>query len=126
MDLGRQPQLPSRMGLLQQGHLLGGHGQDTPVPADQAAATPLDLAHIAYGFVHVPDTKVTLAPSGPTKVNLPTWAWLDKADFKPVSVTATLANYHISSTVTATPQSLKLEPGTADAELSPHPVCVLS
>ncbi|MFJ5289556.1 hypothetical protein [Streptomyces sp. NPDC088348] len=94
-------------------------GKTPPVPADQAAATPLDLAHIAYGFVHVPDTKVTLAPSGPTKVNLPTWAWLDKADFKPVSVTATLANYHISSTVTATPQSLKLEPGTADAELSP-------
>ncbi|WP_328329961.1 MULTISPECIES: hypothetical protein [unclassified Streptomyces] len=101
-------------------------GKKPPVPADQAASTPEDLAHIAYGFVHVPDTKVTLAPSGATKVNLPTWAWLNKADFKPVSVTATLANYHISSTVTATPQSLKLEPGTGDADLFPSSgVCPL-
>ncbi|WP_406137403.1 hypothetical protein [Streptomyces sp. NBC_01089] len=101
-------------------------GKTPPVAAGQAAATPEDLAHIAYGFVHVPDTKVTLAPSGATKVNLPTWAWLNKADFKPVSVTATLANYHISSTVTATPQSLKLEPGTSDAEMFPSSgVCPL-
>ncbi|MEV6791826.1 hypothetical protein AB0M87_07460 [Streptomyces sp. NPDC051320] len=94
-------------------------GDPPPVPDSQAAATPEDLAHIAYGFVHVPDTKVTLAPAGATKVNLPTWVWLDKTAFKPVSVTATLANYNISSTVTATPQSLKIEPGTADAQLFP-------
>lgn len=73
---------------------------------------------MAYDRIHVPDTKVTLAPAGATKVNLPTWAWLDSAKFKPVSVTASLnvPGANISATTTATPESLKLEPGTTDAE----------
>ncbi|MFF4539170.1 hypothetical protein [Streptomyces aureus] len=90
-------------------------------PAVKNAVTPEILAQLAYSRIEVPDTKVTLAPRDVTKVNLPTWAWLDKATFKDVSVTAALdvVGLHISATTTAKPVSLRLEPGTGDAETYP-------
>ncbi|MFI5996246.1 hypothetical protein ACIBAC_30870 [Streptomyces sp. NPDC051362] len=90
-------------------------------PPVKNAVTPQVLAELAYNRLTLPDTKVTLAPKNVTKVNLPTWAWLDKATFKEVSVTAALdvAGLNISATTTAKPVSLKLEPGTADAETFP-------
>ncbi|MFI1565053.1 hypothetical protein ACH4ZX_18710 [Streptomyces sp. NPDC020490] len=92
---------------------------DTP-PVPQAV-TPKVLAEAAYNAIQLPVTKVTLAPENITKVNLPTWAWLDKARFKEVSVTASLdvAGLNIQATTTAKPVSLKLEPGTSDAETYP-------
>ncbi|MFJ9901888.1 hypothetical protein ACIRVK_03095 [Streptomyces sp. NPDC101152] len=93
---------------------------DTSPPADvPQAVTPKVLAELAYNEVRVPSTKVTLAPAGTTKVNLPTWAWLDAADFKPVSVTASVPVLGISATTTAEPVSLKIDPGTSDAETYP-------
>ncbi|MFJ8947699.1 hypothetical protein ACIRG4_31395 [Streptomyces sp. NPDC102395] len=85
------------------------------------AVTPQVLAELAYNRIQLPTTKVNLAPAGTTKVNLPTWAWLDKARFKEVSVTASLAvpGLNIQATTTAKPVSLKLEPGTPDAETYP-------
>ncbi|MFJ8336689.1 hypothetical protein [Streptomyces sp. NPDC094437] len=79
------------------------------------------LSGLAYGRIRVPDTKITLAPANSTKVNLPTWAWLDKADFHDVSVTASLqvAGWNLSATTTARPVSLRLDPGTADATTYP-------
>ena len=79
------------------------------------------LAGLAYSRIQVPDTEVTLAPEQTTKVNLPTWAWLDKTDFHAVSVTASLnvAGWNLSATTTAKPVSLKLEPGTTDATTFP-------
>ncbi|MFJ4920134.1 hypothetical protein [Streptomyces sp. NPDC088725] len=92
----------------------------TPPPADvPEAITPEILSQLAYAEIRVPDTEVTLAPKATTKVNLQTWAWLDRADFKPVSVTASVPVLDIQATTTATPVSLTLEPGTADAELFP-------
>lgn len=91
-----------------------------PPPADvPEAITPEILAKLAYAEIRVPTTQVTLKPDGASKVNLPTWAWLDKADFHPVSVTASVPVLNISATTTATPVSLKLEPGTSDATLFP-------
>ncbi|WP_234376593.1 hypothetical protein [Streptomyces sp. CB01201] len=91
-----------------------------PPPADAPEAiTPEVLAKLAYAEIRVPSTKVTLKPDGTTKVNLPTWAWLDKTDFHPVSVTASVPVLNISATTTATPISLKLEPGTGDATVFP-------
>ncbi|MEW2116880.1 hypothetical protein AB0945_17125 [Streptomyces sp. NPDC005474] len=94
------------------------NGDDPPVENAIDAET---LAKLAYNAIQVPDTEITLAPKAATKVNLPTWAWLDKADFHKVSVTAALnvGGWNLSSTTTATPVSLKLEPGTADATLFP-------
>lgn len=82
---------------------------------------PETLAGLAYNQIQVPGTKVSLAPGGASKVNLPTWAWLDKGEFKPVSVTASLdaPGLHIEATTTATPVSLTIKPGTDDAKLLP-------
>ncbi|MFE0099858.1 hypothetical protein [Streptomyces sp. NPDC059009] len=91
-------------------------------PADDPnAVNPEILAELAYNKIKLPDTEVTLAPKNTTKVNLPTWAWLDKAKFKKVSVTAALhaQGVNIEATTTAKPVSLRLEPGTKDAETYP-------
>ncbi|MGW7818695.1 hypothetical protein ACWGLF_11260 [Streptomyces puniciscabiei] len=91
-----------------------------PPPANVPnAVTPKILAELAYNEIRVPSTKVSLAPAGKTKVNLPTWAWLDGAQFKPVSVTASIPVLGISATTTAEPVSLKIDPGTPDAETYP-------
>ncbi|MET8182228.1 hypothetical protein [Streptomyces sp. NPDC005336] len=91
-----------------------------PPPADiKNAVTPEILAQLAYAEIRVPSTKVKLAPDGTTKVNLPTWAWLDAAAFKPVSVTASVPVLGIQATTTAEPVSLKIEPGTDDATTYP-------
>ncbi|WP_435851623.1 hypothetical protein [Streptomyces umbrinus] len=92
---------------------------DAPPPEIENAITPEILAQLAYAEIRVPGTEVTLAPEGTTKVNLPTWAWLDGADFKPVSVTASVPAIGIQATTTAEPVSLKIEPGTVDAETYP-------
>lgn len=91
------------------------------IPEVENAVTPEILAQLAYNRIKVPDTKVTLAPENTTKVNLPTWAWLDKTEFKDVSVTASInvGGVNIQATTTAKPVSLKLEPGTTDAETYP-------
>ncbi|UIX31106.1 hypothetical protein LUX31_14270 [Streptomyces sp. GQFP] len=93
-------------------------GDDPPANIPNTI-TPEILAGLAYNEIRVPSTKVTLAPAGETKVNLPTWAWLDGADFKPVSVTASVPVLDIYATATATPMSLRIEPGTADAMTYP-------
>ncbi|MFF4748821.1 hypothetical protein ACWD5R_06000 [Streptomyces sp. NPDC002514] len=100
---------------------------DVP-PADiKNVITPEILAGLAYNEIRVPGTKVTLAPAGQTKVNLPTWAWLDGAQFKPVSVTASVPVLDLTATATAEPLSLKIEPGTADAVTYPASgVCEIS
>lgn len=90
-------------------------------PPVENAVTPQVLAELAYSQIQLPTTEVALAPAEATKVNLPTWAWLDKATFKAVSVTAALnvGALNIQATTTAKPVSLRLEPGTADAETYP-------
>ncbi|MFF5311509.1 hypothetical protein [Streptomyces massasporeus] len=92
---------------------------DPPPPNIDNAVTPKILAELAYAEIRVPGTEVTLAPAAQTKVNLPTWAWLDAADFKPVSVTASVPVIGITATATARPTSLRIEPGTKDAETYP-------
>ncbi|MCH5676805.1 hypothetical protein [Streptomyces gilvus] len=91
-----------------------------PPPADvPQAITPEILAQLAYAEIRVPSTEVNLAPAGTTKVNLPTWAWLDTAKFKPVSVTARVPVLGIEATTTAVPVALKIDPGTTDAVTYP-------
>ncbi|MET7356824.1 hypothetical protein ABZS76_00105 [Streptomyces sp. NPDC005562] len=100
--------------------------ENEPPPADIPAIDPEILAKLAYARIRVPGTKVKLAPEGATKVNLPTWAWLDGAEFKPVSVTARVDVLNIEATTTAEPISLKIDPGTSDAETYPaNGVCDL-
>ncbi|MFF9807422.1 hypothetical protein ACF1G5_20280 [Streptomyces coeruleorubidus] len=94
--------------------------QGDPPPANiENAVTPEVLAELAYAEIRVPGTEVTLAPAEATKVNLPTWSWLDDAQFKPVSVTASVPVLGIQATATAEPVSLRIEPGTKDAVTYP-------
>lgn len=90
-------------------------------PGVEQAVSPRILSEAAYNAFQLPDCQVTLAPLNFTKVNRPTWDWLDKARFKEVSVTAAwnVAGLNIRATTTAKPVSLKLEPGTSDAETYP-------
>jgi hypothetical protein len=94
---------------------------DAPPPRYEEAVTPEILAALAYQHMELPDTEVTLAPQANTKVNLPTWAWLDKAVFDEVQATAAInvPGFNIQATTTAKPVSLKLKPGTEDAETYP-------
>ncbi|MDX3454207.1 hypothetical protein PV396_20040 [Streptomyces sp. ME02-8801-2C] len=94
---------------------------EAPPPQYEQAIRPEILAGLAYQHMQLPDTKVTLAPAANTKVNLPTWAWLDKAVFNEVQATAALnaPGLNIQATTTAKPVSLKLEPGTEDAQVYP-------
>ncbi|MER5789949.1 hypothetical protein [Streptomyces sp. NPDC001980] len=94
---------------------------NAPPARFKQAIKPEILAALAYQRMQLPHTKVTLAPAATTKVNLPTWAWLDKAVFGEVQATAALnvPGFSIQATTTAKPVSLKLEPGTADAETFP-------
>ncbi|MFJ2768065.1 hypothetical protein [Streptomyces sp. NPDC087300] len=92
---------------------------DPPPPDAPEAIDPEILAKLALAEIRVPGTKVSLAPGNGTKVNLPTWAWLDGAEFKPVSVTASVPVLGIEATTTAEPVSLKIDPGTSDAETYP-------
>ncbi|CAM5394097.1 hypothetical protein STENM327S_06941 [Streptomyces tendae] len=93
-------------------------GDDPPADIPQAI-TPEVLAQLAYAEIRVPTTEVELRPAGETKVNLPTWAWLDATDFKPVSVTASVPLLGVKATTTAEPVSVKIDPGTADAQTYP-------
>ncbi|WP_343242475.1 MULTISPECIES: hypothetical protein [unclassified Streptomyces] len=88
-------------------------------PQEPLAVSPRILAEYAYGQIPVPDTEIKMAPEGETKVNLPTWVWLDRAKFKKISVTATLPGTGLSATTTAEPVSLRLDPGTPDTETYP-------
>ncbi|MEU4487740.1 hypothetical protein AB0H94_23115 [Streptomyces purpurascens] len=92
------------------------NGKDPGVP--QAIDTET-LAGLAHQRTVVPPTKISLAPNGKSTVNAPTWIWLDKGAFKPVSVTASLPGTGLWATTTAKPVSLHIDPGTEDAESLP-------
>ncbi|MEU5580407.1 hypothetical protein ABZ791_14625 [Streptomyces huasconensis] len=94
---------------------------EAPPPRYEEAIKPEMLAALAYQRMQLPETKVSLAPDGTTKVNLPTWAWLNKAVFDDVEATATVdvPGFHIEATTTARPKSLTLDPGTDDATMIP-------
>jgi hypothetical protein len=94
---------------------------DAPPPQYEQAITPQILAALAYQHMQLPDTKVTLAPETVTKVNLPTWAWLDKAVFDEIQATAAInaPGLNLQATTTAKPVALKLQPGTEDADTYP-------
>ncbi|GGR79099.1 hypothetical protein GCM10010252_17250 [Streptomyces aureoverticillatus] len=92
---------------------------DNDTPDEPLAVNPKILAEYAYDELPIPETEITMAPEGETKVNLPTWVWLDKAKFKEVSVTASLPETNMWARTTAKPVSLKINPGTKDATTYP-------
>ncbi|WP_328463759.1 hypothetical protein [Streptomyces sp. NBC_00448] len=90
-----------------------------PPPEHKNAVTPAILAELAYEQILIPQGTARTNPAGTQTVNLPTWVWMDGADFHPVSVRAYLPDYNVEATTTATPVSLQIDPGTSDARLFP-------
>jgi enoyl reductase len=90
-------------------------------PPAGPVVTPLILAQSAYDRIRIPNKVVTLSPDAlhTQTVNLNTWAWLDKADIPPVSVTARLNSLNMWATTTAKPVGLHLDAGTPYADLYP-------
>lgn len=89
------------------------------IPRVAHAPTPKTLAEYAYNQVKVPDTEIELRPATKSTVNLPTWAWLDKAAFAELKVRAELPRTDLWAETTAKPVALHLDPGTDDAETYP-------
>lgn len=77
-------------------------GDDPGVP--QAIDTET-LAGLAHQRTVVPPTRISLAPNARSTMNAPTWVWLDKGAFKPVSVTASLPGTGLWATTTAPSES---------------------
>ncbi|WP_326798451.1 hypothetical protein OG946_26235 [Streptomyces sp. NBC_01808] len=93
-------------------------GAEPDVPT---AITPEMLAEYAYDSVKVPDTEIEMQPADDRlKVNLPTWIWQEPAAFDEVRVRAELPGTGLWAETTATPTSLRLDPGTEDAEVHPE------
>ncbi|WP_152311256.1 hypothetical protein [Streptomyces mimosae] len=91
-----------------------------PPPVDVPEVVDVEmLAELAYERIRVPDTAIEMNPGGAQTVNLATWVWLEQGEFEPVSVTASLDDYGLSATTTATPVGLSIEPGTGDAVTHP-------
>jgi enoyl reductase len=88
-------------------------------PDEPLALTPQVLAEYAYDELPVPGTEIEMRPTGESTVNLPTWVWLDRARFRKISVTASLPGTGLSATTTAEPVSLRIDPGTGDAQTHP-------
>lgn len=90
-------------------------------PPAGPVVTPEVLAESAYDRIRIPDKVVTLSPDAlhTQTVNLDIWAWLDRGDVPPVSVTARLRSLGIWATTTATPAGLHLETDTPYADFYP-------
>ncbi|WP_307805287.1 hypothetical protein [Streptomyces spirodelae] len=91
-------------------------------PDVENAISPEILSKLAYARITVPETRVKLNPDGKQTVNLPTWVWLDKGRYKPLSVKASVdlgGGEEIWARTTVEPDSLRLSPGTENATLHP-------
>jgi len=88
-------------------------------PNVKNAVTPEILAQLAYAQIRIPQGKAATNPDGTLTVNLPTWVWLDRTTFHPVSVRAYVSVLGIEATTTATPVGLHIDPGARDATLFP-------
>ena len=83
-----------------------------------AAAPVVDAARLAQEAlqqVPLPAPKIAMAPGGdiPLLVNLPTFLWIDRAQWRPVSASASAGG--VTSTVTAVPQRVVWDMGQGDS-----------
>lgn len=79
---------------------------DAPQRTAQPAALPdpAELARAAYKQLRLPAPTVESSPAGEQLVGLPTWLWLDRRGWKPLSATASVPG--VSVTAVARPVSV--------------------
>lgn len=78
-----------------------------------APLSPAGLAQQARSQLRLPVPKVKANPVGDQLVNLPTWLWLDRGSWGPVSATAAVPG--VSVTAVATPTSVMWSMGDGDS-----------
>jgi hypothetical protein len=66
--------------------------------------SPAQLAQVAHNQLRLPSPRIEANPAGEQLVNLPTWLWLDRGGWGPVSATASVPG--VSVTATARPTSV--------------------
>lgn len=80
------------------------------IPDNQArgggspSLSPAEVARLAYNQLRLPSPEIRTNPGERHLVNLPSWLWLDRSSWTPVSATASVPG--VSVTATATPESL--------------------
>lgn len=79
-----------------------GPGEDPPVSA--AVPDPAHLAARARDHLVLPEVRPGVSPSGTQLVGLPTWLWLDRSGWEPVSRTVSVPG--VSVTARAVPESV--------------------
>ncbi len=78
---------------------------DGPQQGGQALMPPpAQLAQVAHDQLRLPSPRIEANPAGDQLVNLPTWLWLDKGSWGPISATASVPG--LSVTATAQPISV--------------------
>jgi hypothetical protein len=88
-----------------------------PAPAGTVELDPETLALYALDSVVLPATKITFNPAPEATVFVPTWIWLDKANYQTVTVTAVAGP--VTVTATASPSSLHLPTALPDTSVTP-------
>ncbi|MDF2258385.1 hypothetical protein [Streptantibioticus ferralitis] len=78
--------------------------QNGPQGGGPARPSPAQLAQVARNQLGLPSPRIEANPAGEQLVNLPTWLWLDRGSWGPVSATASVPG--VSVTATARPTSV--------------------
>lgn len=79
-----------------------------PPPPQGAPPTPEQLRDAALAALTLPVPALGHNPTTQSLVNLATWFWVPRGDFRTWDVTASAGTPVVSATVTATPQSLSV------------------
>ncbi|MCI2420089.1 hypothetical protein MOQ72_21845 [Saccharopolyspora sp. K220] len=83
----------------------------------QPAPSPEQLAQQAYSQLRLPSPQIHASPVETQLVNLPTWLWLDPAQWGPQSATASVPG--VSVTATAVPNSVTWSMGDGSTVTCP-------
>lgn len=81
--------------------------------AGPALVSPAQLAQVAVSRLRLPSPVLGTSPSGDQVVRVPTWLWVDRSVWGPVSATAQVPG--VSVTATAVPVSVTWSMGTGDS-----------
>ncbi len=90
-----------------------------PTVAPAPTVAPYEVALQAERSLQLPEPIISTDPSSTALVNLPTWLWVDGADWHPYSVSASAGP--VSATVVAAPLSVTWSMGDGHALACPGP-----
>lgn len=83
----------------------------------QPALSPEQLAQQAYSQLRLPSPQIHASPAETQLVNLPTWLWMDPAQWRPQPATASVPG--VSVTATAVPNSVTWSMGDGSTVTCP-------